>query len=277
MGKIADALERHKKEKATKVEFLGDTKPFRPIQTVNDEQEIALAKQVCTLNECNPKVVVLSESDSVEAENFRLLRGQILFPRNRKRPRTIMVTSTFPGEGKTFLAANLAASLALGIDEYVLLIDADLRRPRQHEMFGFSNAHGLHDLLLGGKDLETLLVRSTIEKLSILPAGKIPRNPTELLSCASMRSFLEQLKERYQDRLIIIDSAPTHITAEAKVLAEYVDAIVLVIMAQKSPRKEIQRAIDSLGREKLLGIVFNGYNQSRRSYRKYYEKYYRGE
>ena len=276
MGKIADALERHKKENSTKVEFLHETKPVKAMQTVNDEQEIALAKEVCTLHECNPKVVVLSQPDSADAENFKLLRGQILFARDRKRPRTIMVTSTFPGEGKTFVAANLAATLALTIDEYVLLIDCDLRRPRQHEMFGFPGKYGLHQYLVGDRKLKDLIVRSQIEKLSILPAGKTPRNPTELLSSQAMRSFLEKLRERYQDHLIVIDSAPSHITAEAKVLSEYMDGIVLVVMAQKSPRKEIQRAIDNLGMEKMLGIVFNGYNQSRRSYHKYYEKYYKG-
>ena len=126
------------------------------------------------------------------------------------------------------------------------------------------------------RKLKDLLVRSQIEKLSILPAGKTPRNPTELLSSAAMRSFLEKLRERYQDRFIVIDSAPSHITAEAKVLAEYVDGIVLVVMAQKSPRKEIQRAIHNLGRDKILGIVFNGYSHARRNYHKYYEKYYKG-
>jgi exopolysaccharide/PEP-CTERM locus tyrosine autokinase len=275
MGKIADAFERQKTEKATKVEFLQDIKPVRPMQTIHDEQEIALAKEVCTFQECNPKLVVLSEPDSADAENFKLLRGQILFSKDRKRPRTILVTSTFPGEGKSFVAANLAASLALSIDEYVLLIDCDLRRPRQHEMFGYPGKYGLHEYLVGDKELKDLIVRSQIEKLSILPAGRVPLNPTELLSSAAMKAFSEVLKEHYQDRFIVIDSAPSHITAEAKVLAEYVDGIVLVVMAQKSPRRDVQRAIHNLGREKILGIVFNGYNQARLSYHKYYDKYYK--
>lgn len=275
MGKIADVLERQKKKEAAKVKFLDHIKPLRPMQTVHDEQEIAVAKEVCTLNECNPKLVVLSEPDSADAENFKLLRGQILFAKDRKRPRTILVTSTFPGEGKSFVAANLAASLALSIDEYVLLIDCDLRRPRQQEMFGYASKYGLHEYLVGDTELEELILRSQIEKLSILPAGRVPLNPTELLSSVAMKAFVEELKEHYQDHFIVVDSAPSHITAEAKVLAEYADGIILVIMAQKSPRKEIQRAIHNLGREKILGIVFNGYNQVRRSYHKYYDKYYK--
>lgn len=274
MGKIADALERHNKEKVVKIEgsYSKEPKILLP-----KEPDTTRAKEVCTLHDCNPKLVVLSEPDSADAENFKLLRGQILFARDRKRPRSIMVTSTFPGEGKTFVAANLAATLALSIDEYVLLIDSDLRRPRQHDMFGFPGKYGLHEYLVGDKKLKDLIVRSQIEKLSILPAGKTPRNPTELISSAAMRSFLENLKERYKDRFIVVDSAPSQITAEAKVLAECVDGIILVIMAGRSPRREIERAIDNLGRDKILGIVFNGYNQSRRSYHKYYEKYYKGK
>jgi exopolysaccharide/PEP-CTERM locus tyrosine autokinase len=277
MGKIADALERHKKEKSTKIEFLHETKHVGPMQTAKDEQEIALAKEVCTLYECNPKLVVLSEPDSADAEDFKLLRAQILFARDRQRPRTIMVTSTFPGEGKTFVAANLAAGLALSIDESVLLIDCDLRRPRVHDMFGCPNTSGLHEYLMEGKQLGELLIKSHIEKLSLLTAGKAPRNPTEILSSMAMRTFLHDMKQRYVDHFIVIDSAPSHVTAEAKVLAEYVDGIVLVVMAQKSPRKEIQKAIQTLGKEKILGIVFNGYSHARRSYHKYYEKYYKGK
>ena len=275
MGKIADALERQKKENLAKVQFLHDTKPVRPMQTVHDHKEIVLAEELCTLHQCNPKLVVLSEPDSADAENFKLLRGQILFAKDRKRPRSILVTSTFPGEGKSFVAANLAVSLALSIDEFVLLVDCDLRRPRQQEIFGYANMYGLQEYLVGDKALKDLIIHSQIEKLSILPAGKVPVNPTELLSSGAMKAFLQELKDHYQDHFILIDSAPSHITAEAKVLAGYVDAIVLVVMAQKSPRKEIQRAIHNLGREKILGIVFNGYNQARRNYHKYYDKYYK--
>jgi Mrp family chromosome partitioning ATPase len=83
------------------------------------------------------------------------------------------------------------------------------------------------------------------------------------------------VKGRYQDRYIVIDSPPSHITAEAKFLAEYVDGIIFVVMAQKSPRKDVQKAIHILGRDKLLGVVLNGYTQARRSYYKYYDKYYK--
>ena len=99
-----------------------------------------------------------------------------------------------------------------------------------------------------------------------------PPNPAELLSSTRMRTFLQEIKGRYDDRFVIIDSAPTHITPEAKVLAEYVDGIIFVIMAERPPRKEIQKVIDNLGRDKILGIVFNGYSQVDKGYYKYYEE-----
>jgi len=272
MGKISDALEKHQKEKPVPLDERRDESPVR-LKT--EDPEVRRAREISTQNKFSDSLVMFSSPDSSDAENFKLLRGQILFPRDREVPRSILVTSTFPGEGKTFTAANLAAVIAMSVDEYVLLIDADMRRARIHRMFGFKNVRGLHDYLIGEKSFDELIVRTTINKLSILPAGRPPKNPSELLSSNMMAKFLEEAKQRYKDRFIIIDSPPTHITAEAKFLAQYVDGIIFVVMANKTPRKEAQKAIEALGRDKVLGIVFNGYNQARKSYYKYYEKYYK--
>ena len=229
MGKIFDALEKHQKERSSTVKPFSD---IRPARSVSEDREISFAEEFHPLHEFDPKVVALSAPDSMEAEHFKIMRAQLLFAGDRERPRTIMVNSPFPGEGKTYVAANLAVSLALGIDEYVLLVDCDLRRPQIHEILGYRNVEGLHECLTGKKQLQDLIIRTQIEKLSILPAGKSPPNPTELLSSAAMRAFLEEIKQRYKDRVIIIDSAPSHISSEAKVLAEFVDGIIFGIMAQ---------------------------------------------
>ena len=274
MGKISDALEKHQKEKLIPLDEVRDEKPVR-LRT--DEPEVRRAREISAQNKFSDSLVMVSSPDSADAETFKLLRGQILFPRDREVPRSILVTSTFPGEGKTFTAANLASTIAMSVDEYVLLIDADMRRARIHRMFGFRNVRGLHDYLIGEKKFDELIVRTGIDKLSILPAGRSPRNPSELLSSNMMATFLEDAKQRYKDRFIIIDSPPTHITAEAKFLAQYVDAVIFVVMANKTPRKDAQKAMEALGKDKVLGIVFNGYNQARKSYHKYYEKYYKSE
>lgn len=274
MGKIADALERHDKEKFA---ILDEPKKEKPRRLVVEEPEVRQAREISAVKSFSDSLVMLSSPDSADAETFKVLRGQILFPKDRKVPRSMLVTSTFPAEGKTYVAANLAATLALSIDEYVLVIDADLRRPRLHRMFGYSKVQGLHDYLVGSHQIEELVVKSGIEKLSLLPAGKPPRNPTELLSSNMMMKFLDEVKEKYHDRFIIIDSPPSSVTAESKFLAQHVDGVIYVVMANKTPRKDIEKAIDNLGREKIIGIVFNGYEQVRKSYYRYYHRYYKSK
>lgn len=188
-----------------------------------------------------------------------------------------MVTSPFPSEGKSFVAANLAVSISLGIDENVLLIDCDLGRPELQEIFGYTNGSGLTEHLTGEKQLEELIIGTQIDKLSILPAGSAAQNPAEVMSSAVMESFIEQVKRRYQDHFIVIDSAPCLSVAGANLLAKYMDGIILVVRALKSPRKAVHKSIENLGREKILGIVFNGYDIPRRTYNKYYGKYYEGK
>ena len=278
MGKIADALERHDKEKVVK---LDDVKEEKPRRLVVEEAEVKFARQIASDlisdKSFSDSIVMLSAPDSADAETFKVLRGQILFPKDRKVSRSMLVTSTFPAEGKTYVASNLATALAMSIDDYVLAIDADLRRPRLHNMFGYSKVKGLHDYLVGNAPLDELIIKTGIDKLSVLPAGKPPRNPTELVSSNMMVKFLEEVKELNQDRFIIIDSPPSSVTAESKFLAQHVDGIIFVVMANKTPRKDIEKAIDNLGREKILGIVFNGYEQVRKSYHRYYDRYYKGK
>jgi len=278
VGKIADALERHDKETFA---ILEDPKEEKPKRLVVEEPEVKLARQIASQlgsdHGFSDSLVMLSSPDSADAETFKILRGQILFPKDRKVPRSMLVTSTFPAEGKTYVMANLAATLALSIDEYVLAIDADLRRPRLHRMFGYAKVQGLHEYLVGSRKIEELILKSGIEKLSLLPAGKPPRNPTELLSSNMMIKFLDELKEQDHDRFIIIDSPPSSVTAETKFLAQHVDGIIYVVMANKTPRKDIEKAIDNLGREKILGIVFNGYEQVRKNYYRYYDRYHKSK
>jgi len=277
VGRIADALERHDKEKVVKLEDLREEKP-RPLPV--EEPEVRLARQITAElgsdKSFSESLVMLSSPDSADAETFKVLRGQILFPREGKVPRSVLVTSTLPAEGKTYVVANLAATLAMSIDDYVLAIDADLRRPRLHRMFGYGKVKGLHEYLVGSARLEEITIKSRIDKLSILPAGKPPINPTELLSSKMMLRFLEEVKSRYQDNFIIIDSPPSSVTAETKFLAQHVDGIIYVVMANRTPRKDIEKSIDNLGRDRILGVVFNGYEQVRKSYHRYYERYYKG-
>lgn len=195
---------------------------------------------------------------SLEAEQFRILKTSILFPDRGDPPRSIMVTSTVPGEGKSFVATNLAISIAKSIDEYVLLIDADLRRPSVHKRFGFpDDTPGLSEHLSKGVDISLLLRKTAIDKLTILPCGEPPANPAELVSSEQMKRLILEVRSRYKDRYIIIDSPPPYLTSEANALARQVDGIVIVMKCGSTKKEAMQDLIDTYGREKILGVVKN--------------------
>jgi protein-tyrosine kinase len=271
MGKISDALDRHNKEREIKTEMLI---PEGHSDFSAKGLLLQVHREIIKQSDYNPKMVAIIAPDSYEAENFKLLRAQIMFAKDRKRPRTIMITSATPSDGKTFVSANLAASIALGIDEHVLLVDCDLRRANLHKMFGLSNSDGLHEYLAGKRKLAELIIKTKINKLSLLPAGRPPNNPSELLASAAMASFLNEIRDRYEDRIIILDTAPSQVIAEANVLSNFVDAIIFVVRSGKTPRELIRKAVDSLGRDKIMGIVFNGQDMEQKTYGKYYRKYY---
>jgi protein-tyrosine kinase len=277
MGKISDALEKHQKETEVKTEpvFPKITSESLSLDSQGKRSGFHLQRQKIAQKDFDPKLVVLTAPDSYEAENFKLLRAQIMFARDRKRPKTIMVTSATPADGKTFVAANLAASIAMGIDEHVLLVDCDLRRADMHTMFGMPVSDGLREYLIGERQLSDILIKTKIEKLTLLPAGHTPPNPSELLASGAMVSFLEEIRGRYDDRIIILDTAPSQVLAEANVLSNFVDGIIFVVRSEKTPRALIRKAIDGLGREKILGVVFNGYSHEQKTYGKYYQKYYK--
>ena len=224
--------------------------------------------------EIDKDLITLMNPNSFEAEQFKILRTNLLFGKSGKIPRTVMVTSVVPGEGKSFVAANLAISVAQHVNWNVLLIDCDLRRPGIHRHFGFQNIAGLSNYLANRNTLEPLLLKTGIEKLTILPAGKPPSNPSELLSSERMAELLEEVASRYKDRLIILDSPPSKITAEAGALARYADGILLVVKYASTPKDQVSDLISKLGKNKIIGAVINNFDAGTS---RYHKKYYGGE
>lgn len=197
------------------------------------------------------------------AESFRVLRSRILFPDDGVQTcKTIMVTSTAIGEGKTFVAANLGIALAQGVDQRSLLVDCDLRRPTLALLFGLPQQKGLADFLKSGTDLAELILKTSVDKLTLLPSGRPPVNPSELLGSAKMDGLVREMAARYDDRFIIFDTPPVLAASEALVLSQKVDGVVLVVRQGASGRSQIKRIVELIGREKIIGIVFNGYVRS---------------
>ena len=209
-----------------------------------------------------------------------MLKSKLLFPAEGPPPRSILITSAIPGEGKSFISSNTAVSIAQNINEHVLLMDCDIRSPSIYKYFGFNKRlPGLSDYLSGDIPLSSLLLKTNINKLTILPGGKVPDNPAELLSSAKMSELVDELIERYNDRYIIIDSPPLNLISETSVLAKLVDKVIIVVNFRKTKRDMVADLIETIGREKILGIVLNKFDASDISYgyHKYYKNYNYGE
>jgi protein-tyrosine kinase len=203
------------------------------------------------------KMVSFLDPSSIEAECFKLLRSIIFFPPSGKVPRSILVTSSAPGEGKSFVAANMAISIAQSINDHVLLVDCDLRRPQLDEIFALEKVCGLSEYLSIGAPLSEVLYRVGIEKLTILPGGNPPDNPAELLSSRKMKKLMEELVARYDDRTVIFDSPPPMLVSETTVLARQVDAVLVVIEYGNTARESILEMVEMIGRDKIIGFIMN--------------------
>ena len=232
-----------------------------------------------SLDRIDPNLVSVVNPQSMESEIFKVLRGKILFPASGKPPRSIMVTSAVPGEGKSFVSSNLAVNMAQSIEDHVLLMDCDLRRPSIHRMFGLGRVKGLSDHLANGTKIPDLLIKTGLGKLSIFPSGTPPHNPSEVLSSAKMAKLLEELKSRYEDRFIIIESPPPMLAPETSAIAKQVDAIIVVIKYGCTPMDAVEELIDNLGKEKIIGAVINRFDARPSRYYGYqkYGKYYRSK
>jgi capsular exopolysaccharide synthesis family protein len=160
----------------------------------------------------------------------------------------------------------------MNVDQHVLLIDCDLRKPDLHRIFGLGDGPGLSDYLAEHRGLASLLQRTNVERLSLLPGGPVPANPSELMSSERMAEMLDEVKHRYQDRLIVIDSPPPGMAAETSYLARQVDGILLVVQYGKTPREDVEDLMDMVGSEKILGSVIN-YLDSHATKRYGYGKY----
>jgi capsular exopolysaccharide synthesis family protein len=201
---------------------------------------------------------------SPAAEAFRTLRTALHFGLAGKDAKVIVVTSPSPGDGKSTVASNLAIAMAQA-DQRVLLIDADLRKPKQHVVFEVAPTVGLGSVLTDRRPVEEAIISNVVESLDLLPCGPIPSNPVELLNNGFFKELLEKLRDRY-DR-IVIDSPPVMPVADARVIAALGEATLLVLRAERSTRRLAQAARNELWRVRAtrIGVVVNGIPQRRRA------------
>ena len=260
MGKLYKALEKVEKDRVPG----NEPEPRQEMATPAEEVKIEFDKRPylevpreIKLPSMDEKLVAYREPGSIAAEQFRKLRTQLLGMRLPTPPKTIMVTSATDTEGKTLVSTNLATVLAHDLSSYALLVDADLRNPSLSRWFALQAGRGLSDYLTAGAGIQELLVKTNVDKLTVLPSGSFQSNPVELIGSKKMESLVREMRERYSDRYIIFDSSPLLATTEPSVLTRLVDGIILVVRAGVTPRETVLQALATVEKEKVLGIVLN--------------------
>jgi len=217
------------------------------------------------------------EANSAVAESYRQLRTSLLLSSAGGAPRTLLVTSSQPAEGKTTTSVNTAISLAQ-TGAAVLIIDADLRRPRVHKVFSLKNNAGLTNYLAGEGDMASL-IQIAMPNLYVLPAGPLPPNPAELLGSPKMKQAVETLSANFD--YVVIDSPPVSSFADSLILSSLVEGVIIVVKARITPREMAQRTkahLQSVG-AKILGVVVNHIKPQPHDYYYYsahYNRYYYG-
>lgn len=180
-----------------------------------------------------------------------------------KRANLIMVTSALPGEGKTFVSVNLAISLAMEFEKTVLLVDADVSRPSVLKRLGLPSSPGLLDILTDASlGVADVLLRTNIEKLTLLPSGKANGRATELLASDTMDRLLEELSTRYPDRIVIFDAPPLLPSTESRALATYMGQVVVVVEADRTPHRSLTQAMATIESCPVVLPLLNKVSQS---------------
>lgn len=197
-------------------------------------------------------------------EEFRAIKRKVLdnafgaLSKSLTNPNIIMITSSRPGEGKTFTAVNLALSIALEKDKTVLLVDADVLRPNVMRTLELKNQEGLIEYLLGEKsDISEIMCKTTIPNLRIIPAGRAHHLSTELLASEKMYEAVEEFANRYPDRVVIVDTPPLLGINETAILANLAGQAIVVTEENKSKLHDIKKAVDQLNPEMAIGFIVN--------------------
>ncbi|PTQ51207.1 MAG: Tyrosine-protein kinase Wzc [Brockia lithotrophica] len=207
-------------------------------------------------DERQAQLVSWDDPTSPEAEAFRSLRTNLQFAAAARPYRSLLVTSSVPGEGKSLVSANLGVVFAQA-GKKVLLVDADLRRPTLHKYLRTSNRVGLTNVLVGAHSLSSAIQELRIPGLSFLPSGPVPPNPGELLGSQIMHQLVEQLSNRFD--LVFLDTPPVLFMSDARLLAPSVDGALLVVRWKFARRDLVKKAVQllRLTNTHIYGVVFN--------------------
>jgi capsular exopolysaccharide synthesis family protein len=226
----------------------------------------------------NIEEILVKDPSSYLSESYKGLRTSVLLSSVDSPPKSILVTSMIPGEGKTTTAINLAVATAQS-GYKVLLVDCDLRKPQIHKQFGVKNMKGLSTFLAGVSN-DDIISDTPVPNLSVMAPGPVPPNPSELISSRKMERLLERMKEKYD--IIIFDSPPLLTVADSMVISRYLDVTLVITRAGKTNYEMVRRGLKMLKEIKtpILGAVINAHEEKKSgyyTYYKYYDQYYKDE
>jgi capsular exopolysaccharide synthesis family protein len=204
-------------------------------------------------------------------EEFRTLRSRLYQLRERLSLKKLLVTSSLPKEGKSFVAANLAQVLVKQHGRRVLLIDGDLRAPKLHRVLGTTDEPGLSDYLLGERDEFAVIHRSPMDNLFFIPTGKRVSNPAELVANGRLKFFMSRVEVLFD--WIVVDSSPVVTVSDPSLLSNFCDGVLLVVRSTVTPFDAARKARAEFGDKQLLGVVLNGVDSNALRYSRYYYSY----
>jgi len=236
------------------------------------QSEVLKIKEIELINYLYPKFSI--------SEDYRTVRTSILLSHPDSPPKTIAFTSSLPQEGKTASAVNMAVSFSQ-LEKRVLIVDADLRKPKLHKIFKVLNIGGLSGYLAGKLPLKEAVQKTSIKNIWVIPSGPIPPNPAELLNSNRMKDLIEEVKGSFD--VVLFDTAPVLGVVDSVIVSSLVDITILVIRAGELTRKQFLNAVEEMRRAKvnIIGVVFNGLKLKKSDYHfmdyyRYYRHYYYG-
>ena len=232
-------------------------------------EEAGVARRVM-----DQRLVSLTAPASFEADQYRALRSRLESSREGRALKVVAVTSAVVGDGKTTTSINLAGTLAQGRDRRVLLVDADLRRPSVGRQLGIGEDRtpGLTDAVLDETpSLAGLVRRLPPSNLEVLTAGRPSAEPYEVLRAPHLQTLVEEARGRYE--FIVIDTPPIVPVPDCGLIARWVDGLLIVVAAHRTPRKLLEESLNQLPPDKVVGMVFNGDDHATAGYHDYYRAY----
>jgi len=210
--------------------------------------------------------IVAHNKNHLQTLSFDLLRTQVLKKMQDNNWKTLAITSPTPNAGKTVVAINLAMSIAHQTEKSAMLVDFDLKRPKISTYLGLNQQTSLNDVLAGDKEIQDVLINPGVPRLVILPTSKPVVNSAETLSSSKVTDLLDDFKNRYDDRIVIIDLPPLLYADDALSILPHVDCVLMIVGNGMNKKKEIEDSLSHLPSSNLLGVVLNKSNEETKRY-----------